>query len=151
MSKYIPEITQYLGGCFLNARILNQVEVDPSFFEVDGFKFLVDPWKYRPLHSLKLTAKAPENRHRIPTIHFQVRTVSFREGKVFSNAEVSWSYSLVAVAETMMIYLNFFWGASMEDSRAWYYITVYIYTVYYIYIYIYIGYVYVKLRGTHWR
>ncbi len=39
------------------------------------------------LHSLKLTAKAPENRpdpkgnDHIPTIHFQVRAVSFRKGK----------------------------------------------------------------------
>ena len=41
------------------------------------------------LHSLKLTAKAPENRPsqkeiHLPTIDFQGQTVSFREGNVFS-------------------------------------------------------------------
>ena len=43
----------------------------------------------QPVHSLKLTANAPENRPSqketsIPTIHFQVRTVSFREGHTLS-------------------------------------------------------------------
>ena len=46
--------------------------------------------------SLNLTAKAPENRpglgkDRIPTIHFQVRTVSFREGiiLIFKDSKAS--------------------------------------------------------------
>ena len=45
---------------------------------------MTDPWD-DCIPSLKLTVKAPENRPSqketsIPTIHFQVRTVSFREG-----------------------------------------------------------------------
>ena len=46
------------------------------------------------IHSLKLTAKAPENRpsqkeNCIPTIHFQVRYVSFREGNFFFSRNTS--------------------------------------------------------------
>ena len=47
-----------------------------------GWDMLV-PWR---VHSLKLTfsrlniGRAPKGKNRIPSIHFQVRTVSFREG-----------------------------------------------------------------------
>ena len=54
-----------------------------------GFMMVVGRVKSQNLPSLKLTTKAPENRpgpkrkfnRVIPTIHFQVRTVSFREGR----------------------------------------------------------------------
>ncbi len=67
--------------------------------------------------SLKLTAKAPANRSKpkrkresIPTIHFQVRTVSFRERMIYEHSK----YSYLLSTWSIFVEDNFFVDFNQE-------------------------------------
>ena len=99
------------------------------------------------LPSLKLTAKAPENRpfapkgkDRLPTIHFQVQTVSFREckyslGSQFKNTKSKYQTTNStdqAIANGLLVWSSLSVRISMNQWRS---DVVHIYSGRYIYIY----------------